>query len=252
MQQRANELRDKLSRSDQIYMMAFWKDWLDDAFIMQLQRAQVGARAKGVDKRTIQNKILRHDEGPQDEKERAKCRKGFQKTARSMLEEHNKANLEHTLRKKLQRWTTGLFPRLLGPRMQHGLQIVGKHGTPRVAAALLRANMNGWVTERRMQIRNGCGCGLGCAEAEDSIEHYACCPRVWDIARTRLRIQRPGQPEEDTRSFLGLDRHTSINDRLKMALLTYGLYCYLNERRHKAIPAVQAPSYIWQAIKNGA
>ena len=252
VQQRANDLMTKLHHSGQIYMRALWKEWLEDAFISRLQQAREEARAIGITKTTVQAKTLGHEFRPQGEEELDKCRRGFQNNARKMLEERNKPNMENTLRKKLSRWQTGLFPRLLAPRLQHGLQVTGRRGAPRVAAALLRANLNGWVTERRMQTRGGCGCGLGCPGAEDSIEHYARCPRLWDIARTRLRIQRPGNPEADTRMFLGLDRDISDDNRLKMALLVYGTYKYLNEKRHRTIPTNQGPSFIWQSMKNGA
>ena len=93
---------------------------------------------------------------------------------------------------------------------------------------------------------------MGGCSAEDSLEHYARCPEIWEIAGRRLRVRRPGSPSEDTSISLGLQKGISDDLRLKMALLVHCVREFLNYRRHHSISADDGPSFIWQAMKNGA
>jgi hypothetical protein len=46
---------------------------------------------------------------------------------------------------------------------------------------------------------------FGCADAEDSVEHYAACPRVADVAASQLGLPRPDTPAAQLASFLLLE-----------------------------------------------
>lgn len=248
VRRRAEHLEEAWRRSEELTTVT-WKSWLEGAFLLQLRRAREQAETKGVTKDKILQTILRHGDGPRSAEETDRCRRQYQRTARLLLEKAAGGSPDETLRRRLRRWHTGIWPRLLAPRLRVGLQLVGTHGAPRLAATLLRANLNGWVTSRRFQ-RAG-GCGLGCS-ADDSLEHYARCPKIWHIASGRLRVRRPGTAFGDTCLFLGLEKNISVEVRLKMALLVYGVYKFLNYRRHRRISVEDGPSYIWQSMKNGA
>lgn len=65
---------------------------------------------------------------------------------------------------------------------------------PRLIGAMHSTLWSRWTTERRNQRRhaNTCRCRLGCPRgpgAQDSIEHYACCPVVRDFGRRKLKLQ---------------------------------------------------------------
>ena len=49
---------------------------------------------------------------------------------------------------------------------------------------------------------------FGCQDAEDSIEHYSCCPAVAEFGRSRLGMQAAmvAPPEERLPTFLLVDR----------------------------------------------
>lgn len=246
---RARELRAALQRSGEVVALVVWRDRFESGYILQLQRARHDARMAGVTVESVLAAILQRAGGPLTAQDARRCCQGFQREARRQLCPAPEAALDTVFRWRLARWPTGLCPRLLLERSRVGLAIVGRLGAPRLVATLLRANLNGWVTGRRFEAGGSCGFGRG---AEDSVEHYARCPHVWQIGRARLRLQRPGTPEADARAFLGLDRDVPDDLRRRRALLVYGVYAYLNGRRFQAIRVDEAASFVWQAIKNAA
>ena len=72
---------------------------------------------------------------------------------------------------------------------------------PRVRACQIRTIFNGWMTCRRFQ-RVG-GCILGCADEEDSINHYAQCLHYNGLWRKFLGLRTP-PPHLRLEDFLGI------------------------------------------------
>ena len=71
---------------------------------------------------------------------------------------------------------------------------MSKFTAPRLIGAMFSTLWNRSNTSRRNQGRNGgcCRCKLGCPYgpgAQDSIEHYACCPAVREFGRRKLRLE---------------------------------------------------------------
>merc|ERR1711957_927425 len=95
---------------------------------------------------------------------------------------------------------------------------------PCVLAAILATWFNGWTTGRRFQDRS-CRCRFNQAcLGEDSIEHYAVCAFVWDLASRSLRL-RP-TPRSLGR-FLGLQL-ADHDSAISMALHIFAAYGTFN------------------------
>ena len=122
---------------------------------------------------------------------------------------------------------------------------------PRVSAAVLRTFWNGWCTKRRFQQRGPCLLGCTSFSAEDSIEHYECCPVTLDFAHRilglemhtchnravygRRRIPLPGvagRAHVGKLTALGLNLAPATDDLLILrALWCYAVYRTTNEIR---------------------
>ena len=103
---------------------------------------------------------------------------------------------------------------------------------------------NKWPTARRFQ-REG-SCCLRCSpQAQDSIEHYACCPIIRSVASSSLRLELQPPPHAIT-DFLLITPPPSPDPTvtpprrcLRMALLVTAAYNTTNAARHKPPRAVQ-------------
>ena len=101
---------------------------------------------------------------------------------------------------------------------------------PRVHATVFGAIWNRWCTLRRYQTRGRCRL---CKQklTEDSIEHYAFCSSVREVAARQLRL--------DIRTQVNVHTFTCTNPLLhteelltRAALLIYATYRALNHQRH--------------------
>ena len=141
------------------------------------------------------------------------------------------------LRRRLERWRISVLPRIRVSRFCSVLERLQHEVPPRVRAAVLRAGLNGWCTSRRFQ---GHGtCRFGC-QAEDSIEHYACCPAVRDFARRRLNVEMGGLV-----GFLLLDA-APLHVVTKRAIVVATVYIAHCRARHCLTPDVIHPAALGQ------
>ena len=94
-----------------------------------------------------------------------------------------------------------------------------KRPLPCTTGAVLRTLFNGWATARRFRVMDARVCRFGCADGDDSIEHYATCPAVYTAWEDFLGRTHQCSPLE----FLCLGVEVDSIKRLRMAFL-YCLY----------------------------
>ena len=104
---------------------------------------------------------------------------------------------------------------------------MSKFVAPRLTGAMFSMLWNRCNTLRRNQSRMGgkCRCRLGCPYgpgAQDSIEHYACCPIVKEFGRRKLRIN----PQQINLHLFTLSQPQTWTKEFatKAALLIYATY----------------------------
>ena len=100
--------------------------------------------------------------------------------------------MDPTLRRRLERWRLPTLSRALVPRAIQRIQSTFRLCQPRVGATLLTTWLNGWTTSRRMR---GCSPTFSCRicgqpSAEESIEHFAFCPKVQLLATQVFNLPR--------------------------------------------------------------
>ena len=117
---------------------------------------------------------------------------------------------------------------------------ISKLVPPRVWAAVYRALQNSWVIGRRMQ--RGTACLFDCGGGEDSMKHYAFCPRVACFCRARLGLVQLA-PSKRLSSFLLLSppfRDATASVHARRALALYCVYSAANAARHSLTPNAHA------------
>ena len=72
---------------------------------------------------------------------------------------------------------------------------------------------------------------MGC-DAEDSIQHYAHCLRIWPEAEQRLQLTRGTTPQSRLGHFLLISRPTDADELRRRALWTGAVYMWHNLCRH--------------------
>jgi hypothetical protein len=90
---------------------------------------------------------------------------------------------EDRLRRKIHQWKLHDPPAHVANRILRNMAIIREKCRPCVAAYLFRTVWNGWPTSARMNAATVEGCVLGCEHAEDRIEHYLLCSKVWDTLK---------------------------------------------------------------------
>ena len=98
--------------------------------------------------------------------------------------QHRDTELVHRhLRRQLERFQMSTLPGRRADRAIRMLRGLQSKVPPCVWAAVLRALCDGWTTGARMNsIR---GCLFQCGRGQDSLHHYAHCPVVEQLARSR-------------------------------------------------------------------
>ena len=110
----------------------------------------------------------------------------FQAVASKLLKQKSQPyDAEDRLRYKIRRWKLDGPPAHIARRMLHNLQTVGSRCRPCVAAMVFRTLWNGWPTSARMRTCKDASktkaCVFGCTDAEDRLEHYLLCHKVWTV-----------------------------------------------------------------------
>ena len=105
-----------------------------------------------------------------------------------------------------------------------------------MSSACFSSLWNRWTTQRRFQKRarpeNYCRLACG-GEAEDSIEHYARCPRVRRVGMQCLRLQND---QINVHTFMLCNPLVKTQqDLISTALLIYAIYRATNCFRHSGI-----------------
>lgn len=178
-----------------------------------------------------------------------KHRTSWQRACYATLRTSYKVEVARHMRRRLDRWHIPLLPGKRYCRVTLLLKGLAKKTPPRIPAAVLRCLCNGLITSRRYQGRNRCG--LGCIEAEDSLEHYAFCPALATIARERLQLER-AEPAERLQTLLCLHCPWSdgnMQELLKRAILLYGLAHALNARRHHFLSSLATREALVQGFR---
>ena len=156
-------------------------------------------------------------------------KKSFQREIRSRIQNRFRPDAEMRMRKKLERWRFGGNPRILATRALRKRADLKDLVPPRVVAAVFSAMWNRWPTARRFQERSSPDnrCVLGCpGKAEDSLEHYARCRVLLDVASRQLNLRFK---DDDALPFWMLvadDRlmHKAAEMLTRIAVLVYAAY----------------------------
>jgi hypothetical protein len=253
---KADNLRQLLHGSTQKRAKALWEGWYTRSFILRIDdnrrnfEQNIGSIAELLETAagtsTGSNVMLRNE----------KIRRLFQRTAYQRLLRHSEPDPEFRVRHKQERWKLTDPSRHVCMRIQdlgvrirtphwmsrkalHNLQLLGGLVAPRVIAACFSTMWNRWVTARRFQQRadktNYCKLGCG-GDAEDAIEHYARCERVWGMGTRFLRLQQPEHISVHT--FMLCNPYIQTKEDLTCtALLVYAAYRATNQYRHLNTPS---------------
>ena len=114
------------------------------------------------------------------------------------------------------------------------LKTVARLTSPRVHAATFGALWNRWCTLRRFQLRGRCRLCQK-VHSEDSIEHYAFCDTVREVATRRLRLD--ARLHVKIHTFTCTNPHLNTRELLtRAALLIYATYRASNFQRQASPP----------------
>ena len=153
---------------------------------------------------------------------------GWQRNATQILRSVPKGISTTRLRRCLERWKIQV---LHGHRVGRAMRVmveVGRTSSPRVMAAYLRTICNGWCTKRRYQSHGLCA--FDCGGGEDSLEHFARCPKVRSMIGACSEWQLTTGPAAlDDFSIL---HEGAVNEMPRKADCLYALYRLHNGIRH--------------------
>jgi len=186
------------TRTGSIYIVrtAHWRSWFEDNFFAQLQRAQQElADMAGARNLTIEALMQGTSTSPTP-------REHWQKRSSQLLRQPDPAGIEIHLRRRLDRWEMQLPQGRRVDRARTSLRRLGPLVPPCVWAAVLKAIMDGWTMMHPDRRRTHC-C-FGCQMGQDTIQHYARCTRVADMAHRRLRLA-PAPGTDRLLDFLVMD-----------------------------------------------
>ena len=253
--QKVTKLRNVISAPVQLGALRLWGQWFQQSFLLKLDQNE---------KQVINEVGAMQNVSAEAPNSRSKgC---FQGEVYRRLLSHTAPDPAFRIREKLDRW------KLLDASRHPHVNLIGKQKTPawmsektlqnlcklralvppRVVSAVFSTVWNRWATRRRWQQRSSDSniCQLNCgAEAEDSIEHYARCPRTQELARRFLRLDPLRQV--NLHSFMVCNPHTTSDaDLTATALLVYSVYRMTNCQRFQ--PMLTALEDIISAMKQFA
>ena len=199
------------SADETLARLAWLHQWRDRAFLLQIARAD----------KQVQSARRALPATPDWWTERW----FWQKNAAMLIKPPSTLAACTLWRRRLDKWPIDLLPRLRLTRAQRAMKVIASRCQPRVAAACIRLQLNGWCTDRRFQLNRGCR--LGCGTGEDSIQHLAFCPVQRQLLMRYLRIAPTPAPRAlELFLLLGGDTMTEEGQQqLQLrALGIYGLY----------------------------
>ena len=128
------------------------------------------------------------------------------------------------------KWPIALLPGHRARRAVGRLKDISRFSQPRQWFAVLRTMCDGWTTGRRFGERTS-RCMAGC-DAEDSIAHYAGCPRIRAVALRQLGLPPLPNPRLQLEAFLLLTTGWSQEELKARALWTSSVYRWHCSMRH--------------------
>ena len=195
--QRANYLRRLISAPDELYTRARWRDWFDHSMILALDANLDNVQLEIGSVRAL---MARHLSTTSPEPWR-RIRRKFQSWVYTALHQKSAPDIHARFAHKLGRWKLHLPTQVLHDHLSviqrtpnwqarcahQRLKTIAKLTTPRVHAAVYGAVWNRWCTLGRFRKTGRCRlCQL--PRTKDSIEHYAFCSTVRELASRRLRL----------------------------------------------------------------
>jgi len=250
-----NVLSRLRAQTDYIHRGHNWRGWYDKAYVSTLVQNERQLAEAGISTETVLADIAGTPR-PWDEKTRARQKAVFQKQVSRAIKLAEQPNGIYRIRHKLSRWfdkdrnrrdSTSIgfklagTPQHIATRCFRNLQMLPSLVPPRICAAVLRTIFNGWCTARRFQKRRTTlnRCLLGCgADAEDSIEHYCCCPAVQDTLWCKLRLRFHGGR---ALSYWMMNEESDVHhDHLRgVAIIVYAAYMATNTYRKRGRASYQ-------------
>ena len=151
------------------------------------------------------------------------------------------------IRRRLDRWEIPVPPGRRARRLETALQRLGRLVPPCVWSAVLKTALDGWTcADANLRAPRCC---FGCKMACDSLRHYANCPVIARLARTRLRLVLPPF-EERFGDFMLLTGSSDTSLLALRALRLYATFMATNASRHGRV-AIAGDAWI-QAVTDVA
>ena len=217
---RAASLRAVIADLDNVQRLGSRLAWASSNFLFSLDAAL--RKFTGMGAKTAELLDTSSEEGRPD---------GWQARALTATQPSFVAASLTAMRRSLDKWQIPALPGHRCLRLQRSLQVIATLMPPRVLAAVLRANLNGWMTARRFQQQGRCL--LGCQRLEDSVTHYGRCACYHSLCGRFLDLARPPAGHE-LEEFLLLGGESTTEGRghakALRALSVYALY-----RTHNAV-----------------
>ena len=218
--------------------VAWLHEWRDRAFVLQIARADSQVR----------DARLALASTPEWWQKRA----NWQKRAVLLITPTPKTTALRHWRRRLDKWALQLPPGHRLARAQLALETIAAQCQPRVLAACIRLQLNGWCTSRRFQGRGACR--LGCGGCEDSIQHLALCPVQRQLFGRFLQIAPvPGDQALEHFLLMGGGTSTEAGRALirKRALGIYALYRCHNHLRTGGLLTADLPGAFGEYLREG-
>lgn len=254
---------------DQAGPKKLWHDWFSRSFLLRLDDNYNQFTSCICTRTSLEQGIITHSREQITSDVQQALRTHCQQAAYQHLLNYGAPSSEFRVRENLERWK-------LHDRSRHpGVTLSGKQDTPnwtsnkcldnmralrrlvppRVHSAVFSTVWNRWTTHRRMQKRALAStiCLLKCSEtAEDSVEHYANCPRVREVGAHFLNLD-PSR-SVNLHTFVCCNPHIKDEDELTAtALLIYAVYRATNYVRYeRPIPTDATYHAITQWVREGA
>ena len=236
---RARHLRHARLHSDHLDRVYTWSAWYSSAMVFHLEAAVAHFSQLGWGPQALRSAIEQRLRSPQADPQtlETRVRTVWQRQARIVLS--RTAPPTHLLfyRRRLDRWNIPLLRGHRVERFQGLMRRLRSLVPPRVLAAAVRTNFNGWCTQRRFG--STAPCMFGCT-GSDCIEHYAFCPVVTEFMNGVLA--GPGYPQGGHRleEFLLLSKSAdryATGELTARALCTAAVYLAHCRHRHTAGPS---------------
>ena len=244
---KVSRLRSAIAAPSQLGPLRLWPDWFSRSFLLRLDDNHRNFTEKVCSTDKIEKEILGQLTTTATAAQRQRLRTQYQRVSYRKLLHHQAPPPQFRVRDKLERWNLGdpcrhshnsfefkrCTPAWTSERCLHNLQQLHELVPPRVIAAAFSTVWDRWTTHRRFQKRDlpSNRCRLGCGGlAEDSLEHYANCSMIRQVAARFLNLKAC---QVNLHMFMFCCPTVTTAEDLTMgALLVYATYTATNNQRH--------------------